>query len=204
MNFFVTGIGHSGTMWLAKVLGCPHETPDARCKVTPHAWSPFPVERFWAGGQDYGEVNGMLRYHLSAQFRGMERLIPRRAWLRRNPKAIIRSWMNDSVKRKPWELPFVCFEVLWHYRNLSEWVAIDKDAKVFDLETISTNPLRLAEACEWLGRPKIVKTADLVPVRPTPKENQWFEWGKDELEVFRTIAARVGLTAAVEGATFDT
>jgi len=193
MNFFVTGIGHSGTMWLAKVLDCPHESPDPRSVVIPHPYTPFPVERFWKGGDGYGEVNGMLRYHLSAQYPGKERLIPRRAFIRRDPKKIIASWMNDELQRKPWELASVCFEVLWHFKNLSEWAENDPGAVVFDLDAIGSHPARLAEVLQWAGKPRKVMPDDLKPVRPTPDRLKWFEWGTAEMETFDLVSKRVGL-----------
>jgi hypothetical protein len=194
MNFFITGIGHSGTMWLARVLGCPHESPDPRNKAIWHPWTPFPVERFWAAGADYGEVNGMLRYHLSAQHPGRERLIPRRAWLRRDPRAIIASWMDDELVRGPDELAAVCGEVLWHYRNLTAWAAADPGARVIDLETLSTDPAALGELASWLGREIEVGPDTMRPHRPTPPDRRRFTWGEAETATLRTVARRLGMS----------
>lgn len=192
MNFFVAAIGHSGTMWLARVLGCPHEEPDPRDKVIPHPWTPFPVERFWQGGPGYGEVNGMLRYHLSAQHAGCERLIPRRAWLRRNPRAIIESWMNDELSRGPDELASVCFEVLWHWKNLTSWAAADPGVRVVDLETITSDAEALGDFAAWLGREIEIGPETMRPHRPTPPERRRFRWGEREEAVLRTVGERVG------------
>ncbi len=192
MNFFVTGIGHSGTMWLAHVLGCAHEDPDPRPKNIPHPWSPFPVERFWAGGPDYGEVNGMLRYHLSAQHPGRERLIPRRAWLRRDPRAIIASWMNDELERPEWELACVCHEVLWHYHNLEGWAAADGSVRVVDLEALSADLEAVREFAAWLGHRGSIGPEALRPYRPTPEHRKRFQWGPQEERILQTVAARVG------------
>lgn len=193
MNFFVTAIGHSGTMWLAHVLGCEHEAPDPRPKHLPHPWTPFPVERFWRGGPDYGEVNGMLRYHLSGQYPGRERLIPRRAWLRRDARAIIASWMNDDLDREEWELASVCHEVLWHYHNLERWAAADPGARVVDLETLSTDLDALREFAAWLGHRGQIEAEAMRPYRPTPEHRKRFRWGEREERILRTVGERVGI-----------
>lgn len=192
MNFFVVAIGHSGTMWLSRVLGCQHEEPDPRDKTIPHPWTPFPLERFWAGGSNYGEVNGMLRYHLSAQHPGRERLIPRRAFLRRDPQRIIASWMNDELGRGPDELASVCWEVLWHYQNLTGWASADPAVRVVDLETLSSDPQALRGFSAWLGREVEIGPETLLPHRPTPPERRRFQWGVRELATLRTIAKRIG------------
>lgn len=193
MNFFVAAIGHSGTRWLSHLLGCEHEAPDPRSKVLPHPWTPFPVERFWQGGPDYGEVNGMLRYHLSAQHAGRERLIPRRAWLRRDPRAIIASWMNDGLGRDGDELASVCHEVLWHYHNLTGWAAADPAVRIVDLETLSTDLEALREFCAWLGVTIQPGPQALRPVYPTPAERKTFQWGEREQRILKVVASRVGL-----------
>lgn len=192
MRFFVTCIGHSGSRWLANLLGCEHETPDARDKVLWQPWTPFPVERFWGRDEDYGEVNGMLRYHLSGQYAGRERLVPRRAWLRRDPRAIIASWMDDELGRGPDELASVCYEVLWHWRNLSEWARNDEGARVVDLERISTDAEALREFADWLGREITVDAEAMRPHGATPEVRKRFRWDERAKKTMKTVAERVG------------
>ncbi len=191
MNFFVVAIGHSGSRWLAHVLGCAHEEADSRDKSIPHPWTPFPVERFWTAGNGYGEVNGMLRFHLSGQYPGRERLIPRRAWLRRNPRAVVTSWMNDELDRDPLELSAICWEVMWHYKNLSEWAAADSEARVIDLETLSTNIEALREFLSWLEVKRTITEDSLRPIGVTPKSRTRFTWGAKEEDVLRRTMQRL-------------
>lgn len=192
MNFFVVAIGHSGTRWLSNLLASAHEENDTRNKAVWQPWTPFPVERFWAAGENYGEVNGMLRYHLSAQHSGRERLIPRRAWLRRNPRDIVASWMNDELHRGPNELASVCYEVLWHFRNLRGWAANDSGVRVVDLEVISADAAALGEFASWLGREIEVTPQMLRPHGQTPPARRRFQWGEQETATLRTVAERVG------------
>lgn len=204
MNFFIAAIGRSGTTWLAQLLDssashtCRHEDADPRSKTVPHAFTPFPAERFLARGPLYGECSGMLRYHLSAGIpNGKDKLIPRRAWLRRNPVRVITSWMNSGC-RAPEDLSAVCLEVLWHFQNLSGWVELDDGARIVDLERVSTSPARLQEFVDWLGVELVVTEEKLRPRNSQPPSMRKFRWNRSRLDTLRRCADHLQLSGVEE------
>lgn len=204
MNFFVVGIGRSGTTWLARLLDqspshrCLHEEADPRCKNVAQPYSPFPLDRFLSAGPNYGECHGMLRYHLSAGVpNGKEKMIPRRVWLRRNLLAVIASWMNGWDRSRD-ELSAVCYEVLWQYRNLQQWETMDKGARLVRMEYLTTDLPALQEFTGWLEIDLEVTPEMQAPVNAQPASVKWFTWTSGELEILRTIASRLQIDG-IEG-----
>lgn len=204
MNYFITGLGRSGTTWLAGILDspkswtCAHEEVDERSKVIPHPFSPFPLGRFEEAGRNYGECHGMLRYHLSADCIGPEMRVPRRVYLRRDPLDLVASWMHAT--RAPYELSATCFEIFWHAANLDKW-ARRSGSKVLDVEQLWASSEQVTSLAKWLGVPVTVTREMMPPVNATPEADRKFEWTPHHLEVARRVASRVGFGAVVERAT---
>lgn len=201
MNYFVVGIGRSGTTWLSQVLDsapgwtCGHEPVDPRSKVIPYAHSPFPLERFLARGEQYGECHGMLRYHLSVGDIGPEMAIMRRVYLRRHPLDIVASWMCGG-NRTADELSATCHEVFWQANNLRRWAAMTC-SRIVDAETLWSDRAELQELVDWLGLPLTVAAEHMHPVNALPPDRRdVFEWTPDRIALARKTAARVGLPTA--------
>lgn len=197
MNFFVVGIGRSGTTWLSSVLNqspthhCAHEEADDRSPSVALPWSPFPAERFLEAGPNYGECHGMLRYHLSSGVsNGKEKLIPRRAWLVRDTKDVIASWMQRDGRTRD-ELSAVCYEVLWQEHNLRQWAASDPDVRVIKMETLASSVDSLQRFIDWLEIDLRIGSDDLGAQNATPDRRRWFEWDQESDETFNRVRARI-------------
>lgn len=203
MLFFVATIGRSGSNWLHRLLSrseshaVAHEDADPRFGTwAPLGWSPFPLDRFLTRGPNYGEVHGFLRYHLSSQYRGLERSIPRRAVLERDPRAVIRSWMRnaDAVvgPRDESELAAVCFEVLSQQMALREWARSDSGARIVRLEELTSDLACLNEFLAWLEVDVVATESDQAHrENPTPAEKCPWDWSPRAEETFRRIQSRL-------------
>lgn len=204
-HYFVACIGRSGSKWLSGLLDraegheCAHEAGDTRSKVVPQPWTPFPVER-WQGKDSYGEVNGMLRYHLSSQCLGREMEIARRVYLRRNPLDIIASWITQG-RRDESELSATCHEVLWHAGNLAGW-AEASGSLTADVEDLWASQEETQALADWLlGEERLHVTAEMM--RPANSGNRlareawvWTPW---RMEIARRAAGRVGFDVDLLG-----
>lgn len=194
--FFVVCIGRSGSMWLSRLLdtadgwSVAHEEKDPRNKVVPQPWTPFPVERF---APCYGEVNGMLRYHLSAQCLGREMEIPRRVYLRRDPLDIVASWMTTGHRAES-ELSATCHEVLWHSVNLAGWAALSQ-SRVVEAEDLWASREATQMLAEWLMPSSGIVVLEEMMSRANGgdrRAREAWSWTPERLSVARCAAERVG------------
>lgn len=194
MNFFVATIGRSGSSWLSAILNksktheVHHEEVDPRDPMYIHPFKEFPIERF--SKPRYGEVHGFLRYHLSGEYTGIERLIPRRVLMLRNTKDVIRSWMNRD-NRSADELSAVIFEVSTQERLLRAWAVSDPEVRLFRFEDLTTELTVLEDLCQWLevGYVPTQKDLDRV-INPNNPVNHWFEWDDASNDLYDKILAR--------------
>lgn len=197
-HYFVVCIGRSGSLWLSRLLDraeghhCAHEEGDPRDKVVPQPWSPFPIYR-WHGKDSYGEVNGMLRYHLSPQCLGREMEIARRVYLRRSPLDIVASWMTQG-RRHESELSATCHEVLWHAANLARWAEVSH-SRVVDVEDLWASREATQALVDWLlpGDRLPVTEAMMRPANAGDRRaREAWTWTPERLAVVRRATARVG------------
>jgi len=133
-----------------------------------------------------------LRYHLSAACPGRERLIPRRAVMFRDPREIIASWMNAPGRRAD-ELGAVIYEVMWHYKNLADWVKADEAARSFEFAVLTADIVQLQDLCDWLEVDVRISQSSLDAVNTTPADLRKFQWGEVENELLLTIARHLGI-----------
>lgn len=195
-QYFIACIGRSGSLWLQSILSraegheCRHEETDLRSKVIPQPWTPFPLIR-WSGKETYGEVSGMLRYHLSHQALGLEMKIGKRAYLRRDPRDIIASWMVQGSREES-ELSATCHEVLWHAANLRAWAAVS-DSTILSVERLWSDIDQLQKLVDWLELPLRV-TEEMMTPRNTGNaaaRKAWV-WTDERLAILHRAAERVG------------
>lgn len=205
--YFVVCIGRSGSKWLSGLLDqaeghtCAHEEGDPRDKVTPQPWTPFPIRR-WLGRDSYGEVNGMLRYHLSAQALGAEMEIPQRVYLRRDPLDIIASWMTQG-RRDESELSATCHEVMWHASNLRAW-ALASQSRIVDVEGLWDSREATQELVDWLlpgGGLEVTSEMMRATNAGNRRARNAWAWTPDRRAVASRAAARVGYDLALSGDT---
>ena len=197
--YFIAAIGRSGTYWLANLLNqasghkCGHEEGDTRSKTIPQPWTPFPIQR-WEGKESYGEVNGMLRYHLSGQCLGREMEIEKRVYLRRAPLDIIASWMTQGSRPED-DLSSTAAEVLWHAKNLQEW-AILSGSKVIDVEKLWKEKARVQDLIDWINLDLLVTDEMTLPPNGGNRANRdaW-NWTEERLDTVRRAALRMGYSS---------
>ena len=194
MNFFIATIGRSGSTWLSHLLEKSpthtvlHEEADARDPMFIHPQAPFPIKRF--AKKNYGEIHGFLRYHLSASQPGAERLIPRRALLRRDVKSVIKSWMNRDNRQMD-ELSAVMFEVTTQQRLLDAWAKSDDEVRVFQFEELTTNITLLRDMCSWLEIDYLPTEEGMKTVlNPNNPKNHKFDWDEKSEDLFNRIIMR--------------
>jgi len=194
MNFFIATIGRSGSTWLSALLNqspthtVMHEEADTRDPMYIHPHSQFPIKRF--AKPNYGEVQGFLRYQLSATCPGPERLIPRRALLRRETKSVIKSWMNRDYRQID-ELSAVIFEVVTQQRLLDMWAASDPEVRTFRFENLTTNLEALKELCSWLEIDLVPTDEQMREVKnPNDPAQHLFDWDEKSNELYDRIASR--------------
>jgi len=192
--FWITGIGRSGTLWLAETLNqadgwtVKHEKAEPKALRRSTAWRPFPVERFRRGGEQYGECHGVLRYSLTPHFAGREREIPKRAILLRDPQAIIASWMNRS-QHEQHDLSWIIKTVLVEIGHLLDYAATDPNCRIVSLgELLSVSSLQ--KFADWLGI-EIRITADMLrPKNATAAADKWFRWNRQSRHLYDRLAER--------------
>jgi hypothetical protein len=197
-KYFIVAIGRSGTLWLSDLLHqanghtCLHESGDTRSKAIPQPWTPFPMER-WLYEDSYGEVNGMLRYHLSGQYLGpeMEFESSHRVYLRRDPMRIIASWMQQS-NRDITELSATCHEVLWHAANLDAWARLS-GSRIIDVENLWRSREVTQTFVDSLGLDLIV-TDEMMQIKNARPAHipVRFQWDHAGLAIAEKSAQRVG------------
>lgn len=192
MNFWICGIGRSGTKWLSSVLGhgdhaVRHEPADQWGNRVPWYYTPFPTDRFRQ--RRYGECHGLLIRHLSPLVAGNERTIPRRAILLRNTQDVVRSWMNRRG-HVDHDLAWVTRVVVSGQRQLLEYAVTDPECRVLHLEQLVDVGV-LQELVDWLGIRLEITVAHLQPINTT--RNRKFEWTQDRYEIFQHVQRRFAL-----------
>lgn len=201
MTFFLAALGRSGTNWIVSVLSraenttVMHEAADPR-SMGPAAdrdypWSPFPVERFVGHPGHYGECHGYLRHHLTAGYAGPERVIPRRGWLRRDPRDVIASWI-DNGDVPPAIHPVIMDRVLRAHVRLRDWSASDPGAAVFDMERLTRSTGALQEFVDWLGLSLVVTDEMREPKNRTRFDRRRFHWTPETDEIYQRLATSHG------------
>lgn len=192
MNFWICGIGRSGTKWLSTVLGqgdhtVRHEGADWWGNQMPWYYAPFPMARFER--RNYGECHGLLIRHLSPLAVGAERRILRRAILLRNDQDVVRSWM-DRRGHVDHDLSWVTRTVVSGQRQLIEYAKSDPGCRVLHLERLADVSV-LQELVDWIGIELRITSQHLRPINAT--RDRRFEWTRERYETFKHVAAKFSL-----------
>lgn len=198
MDFWITGNGRSGTVWLSNLIDssrshkCRHELADRHKSWSFQYWSPFPIERW----QDkslrkpktyYGECHGHIRHYLAPGHIGSERQVNRRAVLLRSPRDLIVSHMNRHNKSM-YDLPWVMKSVFDIQRHLITYAMWDRGTRVIWMEDITKNLKRLQGLLNWLKVDLQVNTKSLTPKNQT--KERWFTWNDETEEYYSIIGNR--------------
>lgn len=193
MNFWGATIGRSGTVWLSGLLNqspthaCAWEDAEEKASAElPHYWwssywAPFPVHRW--DRPNYGEFHGFLLRYLLPGYVGLERTIPRRFVVIREPRDVIASWMNQSF-REPRFLPGVVREVLARTARLTDYQRTDPGCRLYRFEELTTDQGKVQELVDWLDLGFTV-TGEMMEPKHQSSE-KWFTWDAEDESIFQT------------------
>jgi len=212
-TFFITGLGRSGTQFLARLLDRSpsyrviHEwhlpVPGLRDTWFQCGWQKrFPLYRFllarypWAAARPgYGEVNSLLRFALDASRPGSERYIGKRGVIVRDPRDVIASVMNRRG-HKAEDFPHVVRRVLTSYFRLLALTQLREPAyATFRFERMTTDLDYLRDVVAWTGIDDIqVEAADLatkVNVNKASWFPRWPEWEKRYVSIYAELEGQL-------------
>ncbi len=216
-TFFITGLGRSGTKFLATMLGRSkshiviHEQPNEG-RISQHLrW--FPIQRFLSNrlvlnrDRGYGEVNSHLRYALHPQKSGLEVLIERRGIVFRDPRDVITSVMNRRG-RTIGDFDSICMRVLDYY-NLLLGLRLNPSLKyeTFFFSEITSDRRALEKVANWAGIEDCCFTDDDVVRKINVNKTEWFpkwvEWEAREkkkyLQSYSSIVSYPDLDGLLDG-----
>ena len=214
-TFFVTGLGRSGTKFLATILN------RSRSHRVKHEWhlpvpglqdrwlrigrlKQFPIYRFWLARYPfpgvrpgYGEVNSLLRFTLSAQRVGRERLVERRGLILRDPRDIVASAMNRGSLTLD-DFPAVCERVLgMHFRLQALSEHPELGYRTFQFGRMTTDVAYLREIVAWTGIEDVVVTEQDLRVKINVNRNTWFprwaDWDSKHRRIYGALESRLRL-----------
>jgi hypothetical protein len=209
-TFFITGLGRSGTQFLASVLG------GSRQWWVVHEWKlrpiyherrlkHFPVERFALCRylrlrRGYGEVNSHLRRVIGVDQPGTERFIERRGLVLRDPREVLTSAMNRQ-ERTMADLPRACEIILTGFARLR--AVRDRSPlgyQVFSFAEVTRSLPALQAVVDWAGIDDVRVGPEQIARKVNVNTVSWFpphrEWTAEQRRVFDAAAERAGLTAA--------
>ena len=172
-TFAITGLPHSGTVWLSKELDKSdkfkviHETPLDRRTWKGKNFCDQANKRF-EGKQNYGEVSPLLR-------RAIRHLnVDNKAWIIRNPYKVILSSINRDKSRCTKKY-FDRLIKTFNY-DLKELESVKHRGiiKAFKLEDLITNKESLQNIIDHVGVDIKAEDVDLSP-RNKSKSKHWTE-----------------------------
>lgn len=203
-TFFITGLGRSGTRFLATTLQrsrqyhVMHEWKLKGTRFRDKYLDQFPLYRFWlarypfpSARKGYGEVNSHLRHVLMPNQIGQEARIPLRAIIERDPRDSIASAMNRPNQTMN-DFNKVCDSVIRDYVRLQQILECSKLHYVrFSFEQMTQSLEYLQQIIDWTGISDVqVSKADVVR-KVNQNKATWFprhaEWKQRELDVFKRI-----------------
>ncbi len=192
----MTGIGRSGTTRMATLLAeasgydVHHEEVDDRFRAKAvHPYSSFPIHRFH-GKRAYGECHGLLRYSLSAENPNGALLVPHRAILYRDLRAVITSWMNRD-SRAPAEFAAVAYEVSQQWLFLERYARMDHECRIFSFDEMMVSSVALNYLFSHLGFAARTWSDSWQSERINAGTKNQFEWTEEHEDTFLRITERL-------------
>lgn len=209
-TFFITGLGRSGTAFLAEMLGqseghrVVHEWKIPRTPLRDGRLQRFPLWRFLLARypfpsvrRGYGEVNSHLRRTLSPAGDGAEALIERRGIILREPRDVVASGMNRSGRTEA-DFEALCEDVLGDFARLQALLRHPTlHYETFEFERFTRDPAYVLEIAEWAGITDLSAADVTVERKVNVNKTSWFprsdQWTTEHHETFATVARRHGL-----------
>ncbi len=214
-TFFITGLGRSGTTFLASALNrsreyhVVHEWKIPRTPFRDGRLQHFPLWRFYlarhplgAHRLGYGEVNSHLRRTLGLQDAGREALIEKRGVILRDPRDIIASAMN-RLGRTEADFAWLCDERLRDFATLQQLLAHPTlHYERFEFERLTTDPSYVRQIAEWAGITDLDVPAEVVRRKVNSSDGNWFPrwdgWTAAQRDIFHAAATRHAVELAAD------
>lgn len=214
-TFFLTGLGRSGTAFLAAALNSPedyrvvHEWKIPRTPFRDGRLSHFPLWRFYLARHPlaglrpgYGEVNSHLRRTLSATSAGPEARIEKRGVILRDPRDAIASGMNRNARTDD-DFERLCDETLRDFAFLQSLLRHPTlHYERFEFRRFTTDPDYVRQIAAWAGIRNLDVPDDLVARKVNPNMTntfpRWKAWSGAQQDAFRQSAIRYEVMDAVE------
>lgn len=185
-TFFITGLGRSGTGFLASVLGRSREYHVVHEWHLPPLYHDgqlrrFPLGRFWLARhpfsswrRGYGEVNSHLRRTLRVSAAGGERHIGKRAVIIRDPRDVIASAMNRKNRTLD-DLEAVTRRILEQYAHLVALLSHPQlEYERLDFARFTSDPDSLRSVIRWAGIRDVEVGAEDVAKKVNVNVETWF------------------------------
>jgi len=214
-TFFITGLGRSGTTFLAAALGhardyrVVHEWKIPRTPFRDGRLSRFPLWRFrlmrqplgaWRPG--YGEVNSHLRRTLNPTGVGDEAQIERRGVILRDPRDVIASGMNRRGRTEA-DFARLCDAKARDFARLLQ--LLDHPVlhyERFEFRRFTTDADEILRIASWAGLRDLELPANVVAKKINTSEAssfpRWRQWSDAHRARFDEAAERYGIRAAVD------
>lgn len=219
-TFFITGLGRSGTAFLAAALGrardyrVVHEWKIPRTPLRDGRLSHFPLWRFRLMRQPfgslrpgYGEVNSHLRRTLSTTEAGKEALVERRGVILRDPRDVVASGMNRRGRTED-DFARLCDEKARDFARLLGLLAHPTLAyERFEFRRITTDADEIRRVAEWAGLGDLDVPDDIVARKVNTNRTslfpRWSQWTAVQRTAFEAAAERYAIQAAVADLAID-
>lgn len=190
-TFFITGLGRSGTMFLATILNRSTSYRVVHEWQLPPVWRDgrlkrFPILRFMLARtplgkfrKGYGEVNSHLRRTVDISGVGCEAFIEKRGVILRDPRDVVASVMN---RRRPINKDFkiATKRVLENYNHIVQLLHHPKlKYEEFQFEKFTTNAIYLQSIVDWTGISDVRVMPDDLEKKINVNKSEWFpKWDK--------------------------
>lgn len=214
-TFFITGLGRSGTAFLADALGrtsqyrVVHEWKVPRTPFRDGRLSRFPLWRFYLSRHPfsrlrpgYGEVNSHLRRTLHPTREGPEAYVERRGVILREPRDVIASAMNRSGRTEG-DFGPLCDHILRdlaHLYRLLDHPTLHYER--FSFERFTNDPEGVREIAAWSGITDLDVSAVAVTTKVNVNKTAWFprwdSWTGAQRDAFYKAAVHHGLGHVVD------
>ena len=213
-TFFITGLGRSGTAFLASALDrsdryrVVHEWKIPRTPFRDGRLSRFPLWRFYLARHPlgslrpgYGEVNSHLRRTIRPGEVGHEARIEKRGIILRDPRDIVASGMNRNGRTDA-DFEALCEDKVRGFARLLE--LLDHPTlhyEPFEFRRFTTEPGYVREIAEWAGIGEIEVSKEVVSKKGNTSAGtsfpRWRGWTAPQRDAFDAVADRYGVAAAV-------
>lgn len=214
-TFLITGLGRSGTAFLAEALGhapdyrVVHEWKIPRTPFRDGRLTRFPLWRFrmmrqpfgaWRPG--YGEVNSHLRRTLDPTIAGKEALVERRGVILRDPRDVIASSMNRGGRTDA-DFEFLCEAIVRDFSRLLGLLAHPTlTYERFEFRRFTSDPDEIQRIAQWAGLGELPLPTDTVERKVNTNRTdafpRWPQWNAAQRACFQTVAERFAVVEAVE------